>query len=275
MAIPDLTTLRARMRFPTERKNFSKGAATGAIGRASSLWTITGGDVGAAPTTAAAPDRTTLGALGQVNGGSPALRMLYAQFTGSAGGTTPRPASFEFADRLSHQGGLSGTVTTAQTTNLPTAALTRYTSAKNVCAAIEIYTQIGTSQSTVTCSYTNEAGTNGRISPAILIGGTGFREAGRFMILPMQAGDKGVKSVESVTLAGTTATAGAFGITLFRPLFLVPATQVERLMLTSPLFHMGGFGLDERIDDECLFAIATGDGATVGPVGGMMHFSED
>ncbi len=276
MSIPDLTTLRARMRFPTERKFLSKAAPSAAsAGRLSSLWASAGGDVGATPSTAAVPDRTTLGALGQVNGGSPALRMLYAQALQSAGGATPRPSTVLIADRLSHQGGLSGTVTTAQTTNLPTAALTRYTTAKNVQAALEIYSTIGTTQTTVSVSYTNDAGTSGRTSPDMLFGGTGFREASRLIPIPLAAGDTGIKSVESVTVLASTGTAGSFGVTLYRIINVIPYAQVERLLLASPLHHAGGFGLEEVLDDACIFFIMSGDGSPPGPIGGMLNFSED
>jgi hypothetical protein len=70
---------------------------------------------------------------------------------------------------------------------------------------LEIYTLIGTTATTVTCSYTNQAGTSGRTTPAMTFGGTG---------LPLQQGDTGVRSVQSVTVLATTGTAGAFGVVL-------------------------------------------------------------
>lgn len=276
MSIPDLTTLRARMRLPTDRRFVMKAApAAASAGRLHSLWLSAGGDAGAAPTTAAAPDRTTLGALGQTNGGAAVLRLLYAQMMQSAGGTTPRPSSIMVADRLSQQGGLSGTVTSAQTTNLPTAALTRYTNAKNVQAALEIYATIGTTQTTVSVSYTNDAGTSGRTSPDMLLGGTGYRETSRLIPIPLAAGDTGIKSVESVTVLASTGTAGNFGVTLYRIINVIPYSLVERFMLASPLHQTGGFGLEEVVDDACLFFIMSGDGSPPGPIGGMLHFSED
>jgi len=35
-------------------------------------------------------------------------------------------------------------------------------------------------------------------------------------------GDTGVRSVEGVTVAATTGTAGNFGVTLFKPIFMMP-----------------------------------------------------
>lgn len=124
-------------------------------------------------------------------------------------------------DLLNVSGGLNGTLTTAQTTNLPTAALTRYTSGEGVMAGIVIYTAIGSTATTVTISYTNQAGTPGRTSTATAIGATNFREAGILIPIPLQAGDTGVRSIESLTLAASTATVGNFGVCLFKPLAMI------------------------------------------------------
>ena len=124
-------------------------------------------------------------------------------------------------DLLNVSGGLSGVVTTAQTTNLPTAALTRYTSGEGVMAGIVIYTLVGTTVTTVSISYTNSAGTSGRTSTATTFGGSGFREAHILIPIPLAAGDTGVRSIESVTVTATTGTAGNFGVCMFKPLAMV------------------------------------------------------
>jgi hypothetical protein len=50
----------------------------------------------------------------------------------------------------------------------------------------------------------------------------------KFQIMPLQAGDRGVKSVESLTLSASTGTAGNFGLTLFRPIMTFPGVYDER-----------------------------------------------
>jgi hypothetical protein len=90
-----------------------------------------------------------------------------------------------------------------------------------VFVALEIHTAVGTTATTVTARYTNQAGTGSRVTKAVVFGGTSEREAGRFIILPLADGDTGVKSVEGVTVLATTGTAGAFGVVLFRPLMMV------------------------------------------------------
>jgi hypothetical protein len=157
-------------------------------------------------------------------------------------------------DRLSHQGGLSGTVTGAQTTNLPTAALTRYTSGVGVFIGIQIYTTIGATATTLVCSYTNQAGTSGKISQPITFGGSNRQNAGLFFLVPLQDGDTGVQSVQSVTLAASTLTAGAFGVVLFKPLMLLPPINRE---LMSGFFVEGlnAGKLIEVVPNACLSMI--------------------
>ena len=151
--------------------------------------------------------------------------VLGARINPAAGGYSQ--GCYIVVDRLSHQGGLNATATGEQTTNLPTAPLPRFTDGKGVMIAIEIYTQIGTTARTITVSYTNELGVSGRTSPAVQFGGSGYREAGRIFIPSLQSGDIGVKSVESITISDSTGTAGNFGITLFKPLFLIPINNTD------------------------------------------------
>ena len=52
----------------------------------------------------------------------------------------------------------------------------------------------------------------------MLFRSSGFNTLTRFIILPLADGDTGVKSVESLTVAATTGTAGNYGVTLFKML---------------------------------------------------------
>lgn len=172
----------------------------------------------AVPTTSVALNKDSAQSIGpifDISGGR--LTMLGARLNTSAVGA----GGLILVDLLNVSGGLSGIVTTAQTTNLPTAALTRHTTGDGVMAGIVIYSTIGSTGTTVTISYTNQAGTPGRTSTATTIGATGFREAGILIPIPLQEGDTGVRSIESVTLAATTATAGNFGVCLFKPLSMI------------------------------------------------------
>lgn len=189
-------------------------AATAPIaGRPASLWTYDGSPgAGVAPTTVAIPDNTTNGGLKQADPGGSREKWL-TQFwaTGLVGGT------LLLYDRLLHIGGLSGTTATAQTV---AGTLTRYTDGLGNFAWAEIYTQIGASSSTITMSYTDQGGSSGTpnsTSPAVAFGNTGFREVTRCIMLPLEAGDTGLKYIASVTHA-TTGTAGNYGVTIGHPI---------------------------------------------------------
>ncbi len=190
-------------------------AATATVAsRWSSLWTYNAsrGGGGVAPTTTAIPTNATNGTFLHNNpsGG----RQLW--LTGNSAITSTTGALLLY-DRLLHNGNLSGTVTTAQTVG---GTLTRNTGGAGNQIWVEIYTLIGTTATTITASYTNQNGTSGQVTPAVAIGGTGLREATRWIQLPLAAGDTGVQAVASVTLAATTGTAGAFGVTIAKPIYL-------------------------------------------------------
>ena len=266
MALADLAAFKATLSNPKEMQPIAVATTTTVAGRLYDLWTTTV-PVGTAPTTAAVPTSATAGTLGQQDGGAGALGLTGARLNAMNVGT------YLLIDRLSHQGGLNATVTGAVTTNLPTSALTRYTSGAGVMLGITIYTQIGSTATTISCSYTNEAGTSGRTSPAIAIGGTGFREAGRMLLVPLASGDVGVRSVESSTLAATTGTAGAFGYTLFKPLAAIMVDEANGVTIADLVTGKWGGGLPEIVDGAalCLLCIS---GSTNAMAAGSFLFAE-
>lgn len=221
----------------------TKVSATVIAGRLSSLWAVAP-DAGAAPTTAAVPTRATAGALGQPDGAS-GTRILRSVASLSVQGTI-----FVF-DRLSHQGGLSGITAGAQTTNLPTAALTRYTSGVGVMAFLEIYSAVGATGTTVTVSYTNQAGTAGQTSQAAAFGATGFLAVGQLIRISPSNSDTGIRSVENVNLVATTGTTGNFGVTLAKPILAIPFPTPSQIMSMDSLFTVGA--LPDLANGACIF----------------------
>lgn len=234
-SITDFTTYKAMVANGANRRHDCRNTDVGIAGRPTSLW-LTASFFGAspvAPTSAVALSSTSDGAIGQQDaGGSNNLRLVMAQLQGNQVGT------WIIADRLCHQGGLSGTVTTAQTTNLPTAALTRYTNGVGVIGGYEIYTTIGVTPTTVTCSYT-AAPSGAHTSLASIIGGTSFAEAGRILPINLAASDTGLTAVADVTVLASTGTAGNFGVTLFKPLMIFPVLP-SWVCEYDPLVGLGG-----------------------------------
>lgn len=193
------------------------GAAAGATvaGRMTSLWQYAGQPShGAVPAAVAVPTNTTDGALKQLNPAGGTQKWLLGM-TGSASAA----GTLYLYDRLLHNGGLSATVTAAQTVG---GALTRNTGGVGNQIWVEIYTLIGTTATTITASYTNQSGVAGQVTQATAFGGTGLREAQRLIQLPLASGDTGVQSVQSVTVLATTATAGSFGVNIMKPITNIP-----------------------------------------------------
>lgn len=251
---------------PSQRISVTKSSHSQSHQRTHSFWT-NNPLPGAAPSTAIAPDRTTTGALGQANPASGSLYLRRLSWAGSVGigNTFGTRGTLMLCDRLSHQGGLSGTTTGAQTTNLPTAALTRYTSGVGVMAALEIYSAVGTTATTVTVSYTNQNGDSGQTSKATVFGGSTLSVARTFLILSPQDGDTGFRSVESVTLAASTVSAaGNFGVTLFKPLMSFSMRASEYAMFDTVLGN-GGV-MPPIVNDACLWWVGTGNSSNASTI---------
>lgn len=259
--------------------SYYKVFAGTASGKIQSSWTGLP-FAGVAPTSPVAVSQSTTGAITWQNLGlNPAptkVRRLAFVDAKVISSTAATDVSLLIIDRLSHQGGMSATVTGVQTLNLPTAALTRYTSGEGVMMAVEIYTLIGTTATTFTVSYTNQAGTSGRTSPATVIGGAADRAAGMMLIVPLQDGDTGVRSVESINLLASTTTAGNIGITLFKILDWVPATKV---VITDGKVgfdaFLGGGGLCPIVDNNACLQFCAVSNATSSSVAVTMKFIED
>jgi hypothetical protein len=245
MALANFDAYVAALRL-NRAADFQTTAVGSSASRSVALWrSLT--PAPAVPTTSVALDKTSDNAIGPIpNATSGKLQILGGRFntSGLAG------VSMVAIDLLNVSGGLNGTVTTEQTTNLPTAALTRYTGGDGVFIGIVIYTIVGTTATTISVRYTNQAGTPNRVSTVTGFGGTGFRDAGRLIQIPLQAGDTGVRSVEGVTLTATTGTAGNFGVCLFKPLM--------------------GFSLESTTGTVPLDAVSTG-----GMIGSMAEFDDD
>jgi hypothetical protein len=222
-------------------------AASTIAGRGTSLWQYDGSyGAGAAPTTGAIPTRSTAGAIPfTAPGGSRSKYLIQAGATSSVVGT------LLIYDRLYHIGNLSGTSIVDQTVQGSPAspALTRNTGGVGNMAFYEIYTQIGTTSTTLTMTYTDDAG-NASQTTTVNIGTTGFREAQRMQRIPLASGDKGIQAIEKVRLTATTGTAGNFGIIIARPIAYIPLSAAGMLGMRD--YTTGLPGIPTVDSDACL-----------------------
>lgn len=207
-------------------------AAANVAGKWTSLWNYDGQPSdGAAPGAVANPTNATAGALKQTDAGGGRQKYLLGICAGNISAGT-----LMLYDRLLHISGFSGTNTGAQTVG---STLTRSTGGDDNLIFAEIYTAVGSTATTITASYTNTTPTAGRTTQAEVFGAAGAAEAQRMIPLSLQQGDTGVTAVASCTVLASTLTAGNFGITIGRPIALIPLGVVgmggmRDLMLNCP-----------------------------------------
>lgn len=253
MALADYDAYVDAMRLNRIADFQTTALANALVGRPQALWRFSL-PLAATPTTSVALDKTSGNSIGPIpDATSGLLQIMGGRFntSGLAGVTLTA------IDLLNNSGGLSGIVTTEQTTNLPTAALTRYTSGEGVFIGLVFYTTVGATGTTVTVRYTNQAGTANRVSTAVAFGATGRREVSSIIQIPLQSGDTGVRSVEGVTVLATTATAGNFGVFLYKPLMNFALDSTTGTMPLDAVSSGGMIGsMVEFDDDACLTFIA-------------------
>lgn len=126
--------------------------------------------------------------------------------------------TFRVYDRLWHNSGIAVATTTAQAiTPVAIPARDRAGAAlgAGVMAALEVSTATTNagSVSTITISYTNSAGVAGRTGTMPAFPATAV--VGTFVPFALQAGDAGIRSIESITL-GTSLVTGAVHLVLYR-----------------------------------------------------------
>lgn len=235
----------------------------------SSLWRATGTPgQGAIPGAAAVCTKALTGAVGFTNQTAPVASYLaWAYCTcGNSG------QAVEIHDRLMHMGGLSGTVTTAQTVNVDasnvgiSADRRGDTNYSDILWFLEWYTATGSTGVNATCAVTYDDNSTGNIVVAVPASTAASR---MLLIVPAVAG-RWIKSIQSVTLSATTGTAGSFGVTCTR----------QRSVMRTDIANKGHeytwaqLGLPEIPNDSCLFfvmcAITTSTG-TVRGGGKIIH----
>lgn len=197
--------------------------ATLVAGRPASLWSLAGcPGAGGFDTTLNGVVLSSSSALvnGQIPHYDPVSGNAHlARFTGSA----TQAGTLLLLDRIWHNGGYTITSTAAQNSTTPTWPSrcptsgiddTPNTTGHAVLLALEISAATGAGTPTITISYTNQAGTAARTATNIqatvassAIGATYF--------IGLQAGDTGVRSVQSLTLSATW-TSGTMNLVAYR-----------------------------------------------------------
>lgn len=205
---------------------------------------------------------TTANATGIQHGGnvSPATKHIVnaSAFTAAA---TVAPGILMLVDLLGFYRVTSVTTTTAQTTN-NTVTLPRYTNGEGVQAFFynSNSTALGAATPNLSIGYTNSAGTASRATPTtlpigktaaanglILYSGTGSGKYGPFM--PLQAGDSGIRSIQSIQNS-TSYVSGEYSVVLCKPLLTLPITTLGVAAERDLVNQMPS--LPQIVDGACL-----------------------
>lgn len=135
----------------------------------------------------------------------------------SAGSAQINASHIMLVDRLVGVGGIAVNSTGNKTVN--STALTRYTSGESIQAFIEVSTAGTTTAPIVSlASYTNSDGTPGRVGGTITFPTTTFAAGGLVGPMPLQVGDYGIKSVETLNVATAGGGSGVVSIILVKSL---------------------------------------------------------
>jgi hypothetical protein len=148
-------------------------------------------------------------------------------------------------DRLWHNSGLTVTTTGAQAITTP-AFPARDSSGSTAGIGLRLGIEVSTATTNggaitnMTASYTDEAGNSGNTATVTSFPATAV--AGHFSVFNLAAGDRGLRSVQSVTF-GTSLAAGAVHMVVFRVLAKIPVltanvgTRLDAIQLGMPRLY--------------------------------------
>lgn len=194
-------------------------------GRAQSLWGLGGAPGAGAFDTTLNGVALTAPQSGQIPHTNPGTGNAYlARLTGCAN----QPGTLLLCDRLWHNGGIAITSTSSQGIThpgLPSRDANGAALGDGVRWGLEVSAVTGSGTPTLTVGYTNQAGTSGRTATnaqATLA----TSAAGAFYMGGLQAGDTGMRSIQSYQQSATW-TSGTVNLVMFRVLASLPITQAN------------------------------------------------
>lgn len=204
---------------------------TGTASDAAAYWICTAKDAGIpGAITVGTPGVAGRAVTGSTEGGTIALPTPSGNWHLTHANITSTVAHWHMLfDLLWINSGITVTTTTAQTVNsvaLPARDAQGTTNGEGCLIGMLVTTVIANAaiNNTATVSYTNSAGTAGRTATLINVAGAmipATAVVGTIVWFHLEAGDTGVRSIQSVTLA-TTFVSGAVSFLIARPLVALP-----------------------------------------------------
>jgi hypothetical protein len=159
--------------------------------------------------------------------------------------------------------GFSGTSTTAQSVVSFSGMPTRNTTGAGAEIWVVDFTATGATASNITVQYTNQASVSGRntVSTAMIAS----MPAGRMFQVPLQSGDTGVSSVQSVTLSASTGTAGNFGVLVMNRESVIGSAVPN----TNVVLDFASTGMPKLSDSAVLMFVCQGTATSTGIITGQ------
>ncbi len=175
-------------------------------------------------------------------------------------------------DLLWYQSGIAETTTTAQTVNsvaLPARDKAGSVNGDGVEAWLHTTTVTGNAGaiSNTTLGYTNQAGTAGR-SAGLAYNFPITAVAGTMVPFGLQGSDRGVRSIQSVTL-GTSYVSGQIELLMLRRLAMLPFEGAQ----VGKLLDWAGLGLPRLFNDSAIYLAALLSGTAADVVNGEANFA--
>lgn len=189
------------------------------------------------------------------------------------------PLPMLLCDYLGFYGFIDESVTDEQPLD-NTQAITRYTDGAGV-HLMPVVVAGHTGGQPFTVSYTNQNGVAGRTTQSVVMGtqlvngtilhsmqaGASYPDSGPF--LPLQAGDSGVRSVQSVTIGGV-GDVGLFALVMVKPLGTFALRGIDAPTEVDYLTDMAA--LPQIVDDAYLNFVALPNGTLSGaPINGILE----
>lgn len=179
--------------------------------------------------------------------------------------------SITLADRLWHNSGITITSTSAQTINsvtFPARDNNGSTNGEGVVLAVEVSSATGAGTPSLTVGYTNSDNTASRTGTGVYTVSSSS-PAGTFYPIGLASGDKGVRSIQSLTL-GATWTSGTIHLVAYRPIVTVNSSAAGVTNAVDALTS----GLPRLYDDSVLFLIFTPSATTSTLISGMVTVAQ-
>lgn len=219
-----------------------------------SLWRATPSPPqGAIPGAAAVCDNALTGGMAIAQQTAPAKSYLaWARLLSSSSASM----GVEFHDRLAHMGGLSGTVTTAQTVGVDVNGSGSNMAVRRGAADysevlwwVEWYTDTGSTSVNITLAVTYDDGSTGNVVLTAI--GATVKQSRMLPVLSAVAG-RYIRSIETLTLSATTGTAGNFGVTATRPVSGMTTFASNR----AEIANWADLGFPEVPQSACVAIVA-------------------